>query len=94
MSSLNKPWRRQNIYPVFTSGLLHTRLAMAAYAVAGPTAADSAEVSWTMAARELITGGHDHSKERGKQEYILHFDGLRELAKVLQRGRMSFTGSL
>jgi hypothetical protein len=48
---------------------------VAAYAVAGSSTADSAEVSRTMAARELITGGHGNSQESAiKKIYFILMD--------------------
>lgn len=58
---------------------------MAADTVAVGSTANSAEVSWTVAAWELITGSHSQSQEGGKDKDELHFDGLGELVKVLLR---------
>lgn len=74
--------RATNTYPVFTTGL-HACLALAAHTVTRSSTANSAKVSRTMAARPIITGGHGHCQQRGDQEDELHFDGLRELVKVL-----------
>lgn len=78
------PGGDKKTYPVFASGLLDATLAFAANAVAGPSTTDSAEVPGTMAGREVwtVTKGHGQAEERGDQEYIFHFAGLRELVKV------------
>jgi hypothetical protein len=58
-----------------------------ALAVTGDIVTDSAEVPGTMAGREIrtVTSGQGHGEERGDQEHIFHFAGLRELVKVLSK---------
>lgn len=76
-------------YPVFASGLPDASFAFAAFALAvtGDIITDSAEVPRTMAAREVrtVTSGHSQAEERGDQEHIFHFAGLRELVKVFSK---------
>lgn len=58
-----------------------------ALAVTGDIVTDSAEVPGAMAGREIgtVTSGQGHGEERGDQEHIFHFAGLRELVKVLSK---------
>jgi hypothetical protein len=78
--------RIQKTYPVFTTRLPDTRFAFAALALAvtGDIVTDSAEVPGAMAGREIrtVTSGQGQAEERGDQEHIFHFAGLRELVKV------------
>jgi hypothetical protein len=77
-------YRTRKTYPIVTSRFPDAAFAFAAntLAVTGDIFTDSAEVPGAMAGREIraVTSGQSQAEERGDQEHVLHFAGLRVIS--------------